>query len=94
MARIIRGNMGGGIEQRPGCGKATECALARGFVRSSASFRLVSFVPSVMGWARVMEAGKVTTAADERTRRVSLYVREDCLGLRSIEEEIIIEDRE
>jgi hypothetical protein len=47
-----------------------------------------------MGWARVMEAGKVTTAADERTRRVSLYVREDCLGLRSIEEEIIIEDRE
>jgi hypothetical protein len=29
-----------------------------------------------------MDATKVTTAADERTRRVGLYVREDCLGLR------------
>jgi hypothetical protein len=50
----------------------------------------VSFVPLVMGSAGVMDATKITTAADERTRRVSLYVREDCLGLRSS----VIQERE
>jgi hypothetical protein len=76
--------MGVERKQRAGCGKASECALARGFVKSSLSFRFVRSLSNGLGKAckaRVMEVGKVTTAADERTRRVRLYVREDCLGL-------------
>jgi hypothetical protein len=55
-------------EQRSGCGKAAECALARGFVKSSELFRFLRSLSN--GQRRSNGCQKVTTAADERTRRV------------------------
>ena len=43
--------MGWKEEQRSGCGKAAECALARGFVKSSELFRFVRSLSNGQSWS-------------------------------------------